>query len=402
VRNITEKWLLAARGIRGTLYRNDWKLAVLLAAAILASAAFLLWPRQADPISVPAAISAADLETAQDRTVIVYVNGAVKNPGLYTLSAGLRVVDAIVSAGGLTPEADATCLPNLAAHLKDAKQILVPFTGHCGKTTKKVKLDVNTATRDQLLSVPGMDPPTRRRHHQLPRGERWLPGADRAEELHGHRRHALQTAREVADRAVSGLPWWTFALLLVGFSAGVMALVLLSPVMPLVAAVVLVGVLIAVVRPRLWPIVLLTLLAMALGVARAAVAPTVALPAGLGTDDVSVSGTVDDDPQTRRSGTRLTIRIDHIQVPGLGQVSTLRVQATVYGGVPVHYGDLVLLRGRLQPPPAFDQFDYRAYLAEQGIAGVMPSARLIRDTPHPGDPLHDRALRRPPWAGALG
>ncbi len=158
VRNITEKWLLAARGIRGTLYRNDWKLAVLLAAAILASAAFLLWPRQADPISVPAAISAADLETAQDRTVIVYVNGAVKNPGLYTLSAGLRVVDAIVSAGGLTPEADATCLPNLAAHLKDAKQILVPFTGHCGKTTKKVKLDVNTATRDQLLSVPGMDP----------------------------------------------------------------------------------------------------------------------------------------------------------------------------------------------------------------------------------------------------
>ncbi|HEY8737013.1 MAG TPA: ComEC/Rec2 family competence protein [Candidatus Dormibacteraeota bacterium] len=215
---------------------------------------------------------------------------------------------------------------------------------------------------------------------------------------------------------MSGLPWWTFALLLVGFSAGVMALVLLSPVMPLVAAVVLVGVLIAVVRPRLWPIVLLTLLAMALGVARAAVAPTVALPAGLGTDDVSVSGTVDDDPQTRRSGTRLTIRIDHIQVPGLGQVSTLRVQATVYGGVPVHYGDLVLLRGRLQPPPAFDQFDYRAYLAEQGIAGVMPSARLIRDTPHPGDPLHtalfavrhglvrsvDRALPEPQAALVLG
>jgi competence protein ComEA len=156
---MTDKWWRAARGVRGALYRNDWKLAVLLAGAIVASAAFLLWPRQADPISAPpAAISAADLETAQDRTVIVYVNGAVKNPGLYTLLAGWRVVDAIVAAGGLTPDADATCLPNLAAHLKDAKQILVPFAGHCGKLTKKAKLDVNTATRDQLLTVPGMDP----------------------------------------------------------------------------------------------------------------------------------------------------------------------------------------------------------------------------------------------------
>jgi competence protein ComEA len=156
---MTDKWWRAARGVRGALYRNDWKLAVLLAGAIVASAAFLLWPRQADPIAAPpAAISAADLETAQDRTVIVYVNGAVKNPGLYTLLAGWRVVDAIVAAGGLTPDADATCLPNLAAHLKDAKQILVPFAGHCGKSTKKAKLDVNTATRDQLLTVPGMDP----------------------------------------------------------------------------------------------------------------------------------------------------------------------------------------------------------------------------------------------------
>ncbi len=156
---MTEKWWRAARGVRVALYRNDWKLAVLLAGAILASAAFLLWPREADPIAAPpAAISAADLETAQDRTVIVYVNGAVKNPGLYTLLAGWRVVDAIVAAGGLTPDADATCLPNLAAHLKDAKQILVPFAGHCGKSTKKAKLDVNTATRDQLLTVPGMDP----------------------------------------------------------------------------------------------------------------------------------------------------------------------------------------------------------------------------------------------------
>src|SRR5438309_12045177 len=55
---------------------------------------------------------------------------------------------------------------------------------------------------------------------------------------------------------------------------------------------------------------------------------------------------------------------------------------------PVHYGDLVLLDGALQEPPRFEQFDYRTYLAEQGIAGVMPSARLVRVTSHGGDPMH--------------
>src|SRR4029077_17489644 len=64
----------------------------------------------------------------------------------------------------------------------------------------------------------------------------------------------------------------------------------------------------------------------------------------------------------------------------------------------------------------FEQFDYRAYLSEQGIAGVMPSARLVRVISHGGDPLHatllaprhavidavDRALPEPQAALLLG
>ena len=96
--------------------------------------------------------------------------------------------------------------------------------------------------------------------------------------------------------------------------------------------------------------------------------------------------------------------------------SGLRIVASVYGATPAHYGDLVLLSGELQAPPRFDQFDYRAFLAEQGIAGIMPSARLVRVTSHPGDPLHtmlfglrhavinavDRALPEPQAALLLG
>jgi len=112
----------------------------------------------------------------------------------------------------------------------------------------------------------------------------------------------------------------------------------------------------------------------------------------------------------------LTIRLDHILVQGRQVRSHLRVQATLYGGVPVHYGDLVLLSGRLETPPSFEQFDYRTYLSEQGIAAVMQAAVLVRDTPHPGDPLHtalfsirhgltasvDRALPEPQGALLLG
>jgi competence protein ComEA len=146
--------------VLGWLYHHDWQLAGLLAVAVFGTATFVFWPRpdSAQAGRAPATLSADDVEAAQERTVIVYVSGAVRNPGLYTLAATLRVADAIVAAGGLTEAADANCLPNLAAHLKDASQIAVPPAGHCGKgTTKKGKLDINLATREQLLLVPGMD-----------------------------------------------------------------------------------------------------------------------------------------------------------------------------------------------------------------------------------------------------
>jgi competence protein ComEA len=157
LRNYTSLLRDFARGARGWLYRHDWKLAAILGAAIIGVALYVLWPRSPAPvIAATAAISADDVEAAQERTVIVYVSGAVQHPGLYTIGATLRVSDAIVAAGGLTEDADPSCLPNLAAHVKDAKQIAVPLIGHCARG-KKAKLDINTATREQLLLVPGMD-----------------------------------------------------------------------------------------------------------------------------------------------------------------------------------------------------------------------------------------------------
>lgn len=142
--------------IRGWLYRHDWRLAGLLGVAIVVAAAWMAWPRPPAP-AASIALSAQDIDAAQERWVIVYVSGAVVHPGLYRLQPTQRVSDAIVAAGGITENADTSCLPNLAAHLRDGKEYRVPSIGQGCKGSRKARLDINTATREQLLAVPGMD-----------------------------------------------------------------------------------------------------------------------------------------------------------------------------------------------------------------------------------------------------
>jgi competence protein ComEC len=212
------------------------------------------------------------------------------------------------------------------------------------------------------------------------------------------------------------LPWWSLAAVLAAWSIGVMTAVLLSPLFVWLMLMAGLAIGVGLIRRNLAWLVGVALLALLLGAGRAVLSENVRLPAGLNGQTVAVSGTIDDDPVERRASRRLIVRLDHV-VTGMAQVpSSLRIEATLYGTTPLHYGDLVLLSGELQEPPRFDQFDYRAYLAEQGVAGVMPSAWLIRVTAHQGDPLHaalfalrhavieavDRALPEPQAALLLG
>jgi competence protein ComEC len=211
-------------------------------------------------------------------------------------------------------------------------------------------------------------------------------------------------------------PWWGFALLLAAWSSGITAAALLSPLRVWLALALSLATAVALIDRHVALLAGLSLAAFLLGAGRGALAATVELPANLAGQIVSVSGTVDDDPVARKASRRLIVRVDHV-VTGAEQTRVaFRIEATFYGMTPVKYGDLVLLTGEIQQPPRFDQFDYRAYLAEQGIAGVIPGARLVRVTSHGGDPLHstllgirhavvetvDRALPEPQAALLLG
>jgi len=88
--------------------------------------------------------------------LLVHVVGAVANPGLYRVPRGGRVVDALAAAGGLSPDADLTKLPNLAGRLKDGEQVKVAFAKTTSGTTI-TRTNLNTATLDELETIPGFN-----------------------------------------------------------------------------------------------------------------------------------------------------------------------------------------------------------------------------------------------------
>ncbi len=101
----------------------------------------------------------------------VHVAGAVVSPGVYSLPAGARVADAVTAAGGPLAEAELDRL-NLAARVADGDRVAVPRRGDpaagssdgaaAGPVTTAVAgpIDLNTATVEQLDTLPGVGPAT--------------------------------------------------------------------------------------------------------------------------------------------------------------------------------------------------------------------------------------------------
>ncbi|WP_107071853.1 ComEA family DNA-binding protein [Streptomyces sp. CCM_MD2014] len=108
-------------------------------------------------------------KTGPGAEIVVDVGGKVRNPGVHSLPAGSRVEDALRAAGGVKPGTKTDGL-NRARFLVDGEQVMVgasapapppgPGTASGGQAGAgpAAPVSLNTATTDQLDTLPGVGP----------------------------------------------------------------------------------------------------------------------------------------------------------------------------------------------------------------------------------------------------
>src|SRR5581483_6523498 len=137
----------------------------LLNLAVVIGVIYLL--RRENPRPVAVTLPPRASKTATTRITVGF-SGAVKRPGSYQLDDQARLSDVLQQAGGVNSNADLSQM-NLTRPLANGEQIVIPtiapVANHSAPpsaitpvATQLGKLNLNTATFDELDALPGIGP----------------------------------------------------------------------------------------------------------------------------------------------------------------------------------------------------------------------------------------------------
>lgn len=93
--------------------------------------------------------------------VLVYLTGAVEEPGVYEVDSKSSWGGVVKSAGGFLPYADDKAI-NLAKIVEEGDHLHIPFdfNGNPEELLRKTKININMATADELTTITGIGPST--------------------------------------------------------------------------------------------------------------------------------------------------------------------------------------------------------------------------------------------------
>lgn len=98
-------------------------------------------------------------DTIETSYYYIDIKGEVKNPGVYKLKKGKRVIDALNLAGGITGNADTTNI-NLSKKITDEMCIIISskndILNENNLSKKNSKVSINTGSVDDLKSLSGI------------------------------------------------------------------------------------------------------------------------------------------------------------------------------------------------------------------------------------------------------
>lgn len=159
------------------LYKFRYQFLVLFVGLILLAVGFALSRKTKSPdIEILESTTEGD---SANSLVVVEVSGAVENPGVYKLENNARIEDALMSAGGVTSDADKTWIEkflNRAAKLTDGQKLYIPrvddqsdvMSANTGGGDQTISSDqgsgiaktvnINTASQSELETLWGIGP----------------------------------------------------------------------------------------------------------------------------------------------------------------------------------------------------------------------------------------------------